>query len=140
MTFLGLAKGVGGFALRHWVWFAMAAAILAANHYRDRGTELETERNTAIAERDTAKANADAWSAAHDKLVELSRETAQARAAETQTITVIRDAAGTAREEIHNAPGADDRFDYSDPAYRFMRARPEADGDSSAPASDVGGG
>ena len=80
-----------------------------------------------------ARESAAAWEQAHKLQIDLAEKTAAARADETRQLLSIRDAAGTAKEGIANAPGASDRFRYSDSAYRFMQRQPQ-DAGPSAPA------
>jgi hypothetical protein len=55
---------------------------------------------------------------------DLARDSAAARAAETQRLNDIAASVAAAKEGIKHAPGADDRFVFSDPAYGLMRPRP----------------
>jgi hypothetical protein len=141
MNALLFLKVVGGhalrFALRHWVWLALIAAVLAANHYRDQSGERLAERDAALVRAEQAEVNANAWKAAHDRQVALAIETAKARAEEAATLARIDQAAGTAREEIENAPGADDPYRFSDGAAGFMRDRPGANRNASGSAPNV---
>ena len=126
---------IGGFLLRHWVWFALAGALFATKHFMDKAADLKAA-NALIEQRaESAEKLAGVWESHAKTVADLAEKTAQARAAERQAIMIIRDAAGTAKGEIANAPGADDRFVYSDPAYRFMRGQSAPDPAGAAEAA-----
>jgi hypothetical protein len=135
MTWLKLGQIVGGFLLRHWVWIALAGALFAANHYRDQSAQRAAETKAVETKLEATEASLTDWKNAYNVQVSLALETAKARAAETQTIVTIRDAAGTAKQEAENAPGADDPYRYSDGAYRFMREPTGARPSDAAPSA-----
>lgn len=128
MSFLAL--------LKNWKWLAMGALALALafswNLAQDRGAQLATR----TVERDAAVKRAQEWAGAYARQEVLAAETAEARAAETNSLINLARAAGSAKQGIAHAPGADDRFRYSDAAYGFLRnAEPEAAGSPAAGAA-----
>lgn len=137
LKLLGLAKSIGGFLLKNWMPVLLIGLAAGVLYYRDESAERLAERDAARKDAATATANAKAWHEAHDLQVKLATETALARAAEQATIITIRDAAGTAKEEIAHAPGADDPYRYSGAAYCFMR--PQSAGCDGAPATPPAG-
>jgi hypothetical protein len=140
LSFSGIAGSVGGFLLRHWVWFALAGALLCARHYQGQSAGLTTQLSAVTSERDTAVQRATEWKAAVEADRALAEKTAAAHADETNRLIDLARSAGAAKQGIANAPGAADRFRYSDAAYGFMRARPaQAAGGAGQAASDLGG-
>lgn len=121
-------------------WFAIGGLVIALLIAMNIAGSRKAALDKVTGERDTAVATSKAWEEAHGKQVELAGKTAEARAKERQDIVVIRDAAGTAKEGISNAPGASDPFRYSDSAYRFMRNdRSKASAHAAAPDAGVDG-
>lgn len=116
---------------------ALALALAAAvNVARDRGADLKAAKTDLAA----AASRANEWKVAYDAGVVLARQSAIAHAAEQAALINLARAAGTAKQGIANAPGAADRYRYSDAAYGFMRSRPaEAARDAAAPGPDVDG-
>jgi hypothetical protein len=135
------------FFLKSWgKWLLIGAAILgllwAVDHYRGAANlantklgEVTTENSRMIEERKVLVENQVKWDAALKKIDALSRETATARSVENQRLNAIAADVAAAKEGIKHAPGADDRFVFSDPAYGLMRPPPGEGG-----ASDSGQG
>jgi hypothetical protein len=121
-------------------WFAIGGLVIGlltlGLFYQGQGAKLATMETRAV----VAEASAKAFKAAMERERELALETAEARAAERQQVIVIRDAAGTAKQGIANAPGASDAFHFSDAAHGFMRDEPEGDRPAGEAAPGMGGG
>lgn len=136
------------FFVKSWGKWLLIAAVVAGlawgvDHYRGKAEIAETQaaasakatkaveaRETRlIEERKVLVENQRQWSAALVRIETLSRESASARAVEASRITNIAAALAAAKEGIKNAPGADDRFDFSDAAYGFVRGKDGAAGD-----------
>lgn len=111
-------------SLAAFKWIAIAGLVLAlaftVNLAQSRGVKLAG----VTAERDAAIKRADEWKTTYDDARSKEQATAAARALETQQLITLARDAGNAKEGIANAPGATDRFRYSDAAYGFLRARP----------------
>ena len=122
--FLIAGKNALKFCLKHWVWFALAAALLAARHMGVQSAERAEALRIATNERDVAVASAQAWEKHAADSLRLAEATATARAEERADLLSIARALGSTKEGIANAPGASDAFRYSDAVYGFMRARP----------------
>lgn len=127
LWFLGAGKGVLKFCLRHWVWFALAAALLFARHVGAQAEATKRDLAEASRARAVAEANAEAWKGYAAKAQELQEATLAARAQEQAALLSIAKALGATKQGIANAPGASDTFHYSDALYGWMRQRPEAD-------------
>lgn len=105
---------------------AIAALVAALAFFYHQSSTRGLKLDAVTIERDAALQSAADWKKASEVQVELAAESAKARSAETKSLLDIARAAGSTKEGIANAPGADAPFRYSDSAYRFMRARPEA--------------
>jgi len=121
----------GGFLLRHWKWIALGLSVVAVwglcvtiSFLRGQVDAANAARDGAVARAEQAEANSAEWQKANADMRRLAIEDAKARAAETKVITIIREQASQARQEIQDAPGSDAGFRYSDPAYGFMRREP----------------
>lgn len=144
------------FFLKSWgKWLLIGAMILgllwAVDHYRGAANlantklgTVTTENSRLIEERKVLVTNQAKWDAALKKLDTLSRDTAAARALENQRLNAIAADVAAAKEGIKHAPGADDRFVFSDPAYGLMRPRADQTGSSAGaqgtPKADSGVG
>lgn len=123
-----------------WKWAAIAClgVILAATIVI--ALLMAGDLKTRTAERDAATKSAAAWQQTYQESQRLALATEQAHAAEHQAVTIIREAATTAKQGIAHAPGADTSFDFSDAAYGFLRpAPPQVDaGQPGAPKAPPG--
>ena len=121
-TYLYLAgKNVLKFGLKHWVWFALATALLVARHMGVQSAERAEALRIATNERNVAVATAQAWERHAADSLRLAEATATARAEERADLLSIARALGSTKQGIANAPGADTPFRYSDSVYGFMR-------------------
>lgn len=134
LWFLGAGKGVLKFAIKHWVWFALAAALLFARHIGAQAEATKRDLAEASRARAVAEANAAAWKDYAAKAQELQEATLAARAQEQATLLSIAKALGATKQGIANAPGADNSFRYSDALYGFMRDGRDRDAAAEAPA------
>ena len=135
--FLLAGKGFLKFCLKHWVWFALVAALLVARHMGVQSAEHAEALRIATNERDTAVATAKAWEKHAADSLRLAEATATARAEERADLLSIARALGSTKHGIANAPGASDAFRYSDSVYGFMRQRaPEQPSAQAAPHVD----
>lgn len=139
-TYLLLAgKSALKFCLKHWVWFALAAALLFARHLGVQSAERAAAIADLTKERDEAVASALAWKEYGETSQRLAEATINARAVERAQLLSIERALGSTKQGIANAPGADAPYRYSDSLYRFMRERPESAGPAAEAAPDVVG-
>jgi hypothetical protein len=137
---LALGRALLAFIGKHWKTAAVASLALAlalAMHVaRLRGQEAAAARKQAA----DAAASAVAWKGAYDQQALLAKATTEAHAAETTALINTQRAVGSAKEGAAHAPGADDRFAYSDAAYGFLRApRAAPAGSAAAPPPSVVG-
>ena len=133
-----------------WIVVALIVAGLmwAVDHYRGKADLNASKVETVSAAKDAAEErekrlisertvlidNQKAWADMAKRIDDLARATASARAVEADQLATIAARVATAKEGIKNAPGADDRFDFSDAAYGLVRPQAEA------PPRPAGGG
>lgn len=132
------------FLKAQWKWIgiglAVAALAWAVDHYKGKADLAEQRVETVAAEKAAAEeretrlieerkvlvANQQAWAETAKIVRQLADDTARARATEAAKLTTIAADVAAAKQGIRNAPGASDRFVFSDAAIGVMRARPGA--------------
>lgn len=129
-----LSVFLGGWGKWVAIGLAVAGLLWAVDHYRGAAElasvkleQITTENKRMVEERKVLVDNQKAWAEAAKKIDALAGETAAARADEHATLTGIAASLAKTKEGIRNAPGADDSFVFSGPAYDFMRQQPEAE-------------
>jgi hypothetical protein len=123
---------------KHWTWVVAGLAVAAALYFSQMDAEHSARLQTAQAQLSAETKRADDAQAAFAKAQELAGVTAQAHAREIHDIAAVRSAAAAAKEGSAHAPGADDRFAYSDAAYGFMRGSPAGAPAQPGPAPTTG--